>query len=99
MVYRFSALFPKSEIFGLTSQMRRCAVSVTSNIVEGFARKGTKEKIQFYYQAKASLTELQSQLEICRDLDFLTNEDYIQTEERVEECHRLLGGLIKNQKG
>ena len=60
--YRLTTFFPKEELFGLVSQMRRSAVSITSNIAEGFSRKSYKEKIQFYYIALGSITELQNQL-------------------------------------
>lgn len=60
MIYQCSESFPKHEIYTLVSQMRRCAVFVISNIAEGFSRQGKKEKIQFYYTAKGSLTELKA---------------------------------------
>jgi four helix bundle protein len=99
IIYKITSIFPKSEAFVLTSQMRRSAVSITSNIAEGFARQGAKEKVQFYLHAKSSLAELQSQLEIAKDLNYLTARKYNGVEELVVECHKLLSGLIKNQKG
>ena len=57
-IYKKTQLFPREEMFGLTSQMKRCSVSVTSNIAEGFSRQSYKDKIRFYYISKGSLTEL-----------------------------------------
>src|SRR3989344_5834594 len=76
MVYRKTGSFPQKEQFSLTDQMRRAAVSITSNIAEGFSRQSQKEKVQFYSMAKASLTELQNQLLIARDIGYLAKEDF-----------------------
>lgn len=65
LVYKVTEQFPKNEMFSLTDQMRRCGVSISSNIAEGFSRHGKKEKVQFYYMAKGSLTELQNQILIA----------------------------------
>lgn len=72
-VYRATSEFPNTEIFGLTSQMRRAAVSVAANIVEGSARKHTNEYIQFLYTAMGSLAELGYFIEFCRKLDYIQN--------------------------
>ena len=97
-VYRYSETFPQKEIFGLTNQMRRAAVSVTSNIAEGFSRQSMKEKVQFYSIAKGSLTELQSQLLVARDVGFLKEENYKILSRRVDTVGRLLTGFIKKTK-
>lgn len=76
MVYKATKRFPKDEMFGLISQMRRAAVSIVSNIAEGFARQSYKEKVQFYFLARGSSTELQSQLLISRDLGLLNSHDF-----------------------
>ena len=68
LIYKTTKGFPKKELFGLTSQLRRAAVSITSNIAEGFSRQGYKEKLQFYYMALGSLTESQNQLLIAKQL-------------------------------
>ena len=70
-IYKATKQYPKDETYGLVSQMRRSAVSVTSNIAEGFSRKSIKEKAQFYDYAKASISELQSQLFVSRDVGYL----------------------------
>jgi len=70
-IYKLSKKFPKEEIYGLTSQIRRSAISITSNIAEGFGRKGRKEKVQFYHQALGSLGEFKNQLLIVKDIGYL----------------------------
>ena len=62
MIYGITKQFPKEEIFGLTSQIRRCVVSITLNIAEGFSRQSYKEKVRFYSISLGSITELQNQL-------------------------------------
>src|SRR6266700_8142275 len=75
-VYAITGSFLKSEIYARTSQMRRCAVSITSNIAEGFSRKSKNEKMQFYYIALGSITELQNQLIIAKDLQYITEDQF-----------------------
>jgi four helix bundle protein len=70
-IYKITDCFPNKEMFGLTSQMRRCSVSITSNIAEGFTRNSYKEKIQFYFISLGSVTELQNQLIIARDIGYI----------------------------
>ena len=70
-VYRCTRRFPRDEVYGLSSQMRRPAVSVPSNIAEGKGRYSQKEFVQFLYHARGSLLELQTQLSIARDLDYI----------------------------
>jgi four helix bundle protein len=67
LIYGMTKQFPKEEMFGLTNQIRRAVVSITSNISEGFSRNSSKEKAQFYFTALGSLTEVQNQLLIARD--------------------------------
>jgi len=98
MIYRVTKNFPKEEIFGLVSQMRRASVSIVSNIAEGFGRQSFKEKVQFYYLARGSSTELQSQLLISKDLNFLDSEKFKIIADQSMKAHRLLGGLIKKSK-
>jgi four helix bundle protein len=98
-IYKVTEIFPQKETYSLTDQMRRCATSVSSNIAEGFSRQSKKEKIQFYYTAKGSLTELQNQLLIARDVDYLTKELFNDTANRTVEVSKLINGLIKSVKG
>ena len=97
-IYVLTKEFPKTEIFGLVSQMQRAAVSITSNIAEGFGRQGYKEKIQFYYIAQGSLTELKNQLLIARDIKYIDTKNYSDINNQMEISHRLLQGLITKSK-
>lgn len=95
-IYMQTRSFPHSEQFGLTNQMRRAAISITSNIAEGFVRKGFKEKIQFYYTALGSTAELKSQLIIACEIGYMSKND---AETLIESCNtvgKLLNGLIKS---
>ena len=94
-LYSKLQLFPKEEIYGLTSQMKRCSVSVSSNIAEGFVRKSKREKVNFYYIALGSITELQNQLLIARDLKFITNEVFKKLANDTIEISKMLNTLIK----
>jgi four helix bundle protein len=96
LIYKVTKSFPKEEIFGLTSQMRRCAISISSNIAEGFTRKSSKEKIQFYFMAKGSLTELNNQIIIARDIKYLTKDKFQEINDLLIVVHKLINGLIRN---
>ncbi len=98
LVYKSTKDFPKSEIFGLTSQMQRAAVSITSNIAEGFGRQGYKDKVNYYYMAQGSLTELKNQLFIARDVSYINNNDFNYMQTQLETAHGLLQGLITKSK-
>jgi four helix bundle protein len=93
-IYRLSKNFPREAIFGLTSQMQRAAVSITSNIAEGFGRHSYKEKTQFYYMAHGSLTELKNQIFIARDIGYLAAEHTEPLISQLIRTHCLLRGLI-----
>lgn len=93
MVYKNTENFPKSEIFGLTNQMRRAVVSVTSNIAEGFSRITAKDKCYFYSIASGSLTELQNQLVVASDLKFLEKSDFDKIAYQTVEVAKLISGL------
>lgn len=94
-IYEKTKEFPKEEMLCLVNQMRRCAISITSNIAEGFSRNSSKEKIQFYYISLGLSTELQSQLLICRDLKYIKNEDFnVVAEQTVKVC-KIINGLIR----
>ena len=97
-IYKTTKDFPKSEIFGLTSQMQRAAVSITFNIAEGFGRQSYKEKVNFYYMAQGSLTELKNQLFIARDISYINDKDFNDIWIQLENTHKLLQGLITKSK-
>lgn len=98
LIYQITKNFPREETYSLTNQMRRAASSITSNIAEGFGRRTYKEKIQFYYQAQGSLTELKNQILIAKDIDYLTETQIFQLVELSNSTHQLLQGLIKRSK-
>jgi four helix bundle protein len=75
-IYKITKSFPRSELFGLTNQMRRCSISIVSNIAEGFSRSTFKDKNQFYIMALGSTTEFQSQLLIARDLKYVELKEF-----------------------
>ncbi len=97
-VYQLTKKFPREEIYSLIDQMRRAGTSVTSNIAEGFGRHSYKEKVQFYYLAQGSLTELKNQLLISRDVGYLSINDFNAAMDKADTTHRLLQGLIKKSK-
>ena len=97
-VYKVTKKYPKDESFGLTGQMRRCAVSIASNIAEGFSRQSSKEKAQFYYLAQGSNKELQNQIYISLGIDYLNVAEKDQLLLRSKIVHKLTTGLIKSCK-
>lgn len=97
-IYNITKHFPKEELFGLNNQIRRAAVSITSNIAEGFSRQSNKEKIQFYSTARGSLTELQNQLLIAKDIKYISANSFNKTAELTVVVSKLINGLIKFSK-
>jgi len=98
LIYKMTKKFPDSERFGLVSQMERAAISISSNIAEGFGRQTMKEKVQFYYQAHGSLTELKNQLIISKDLGYTNNVQFLQIMDQLIISQKLLRGLITKSK-
>lgn len=98
MIYKLLRKFPKEENFALCDQMRRASISITSNIAEGFGRQTIKEKIQFYYQAQGSLTEIKNQLITSKDLDYISQTDFLDVANQANIAHQLLQGLITKSK-
>jgi len=93
-VYNLTEQFPKSEIYGLTSQMRRCAVSIPSNIAEGRRRGTKKDYCQFLTVAYGSGAELETQIEITKRLSFSENLDYKKADSLLNEVMRMLNKMI-----
>ncbi len=94
-VYELTATFPKSEQFGIVSQIRRCVVSVPSNIAEGCGRQYKKETIQFLSIARGSLYELETQLYISKDLSYITEVQLSTCLKKIEALGKLLNGFIR----
>ena len=95
-VYCLTSSFPSHEVYALTSQIRRCAVSVPSNIAEGSARLTTKEFIHFLGIARGSLSELETQLIIARELGYLPTDQL--PSEKLDRLFALISGLISHQR-
>ena len=95
LIYRVTAGFPREESYGLTSQMRRAAVSVPSNIVEGCARDSEADYLRFLYIAFGSLRELHYQVSLSKRLGFLRNQDSALIEPKIVETEKVLNGLIR----
>lgn len=98
LIYELTSRFPKEEIFGLTNQIRRAAVSIPSNIAEGAARNSTKEFIHFLYISLGSQQEIDTQLLIARNLQYISEEQYNTITIKIETVGKLLNGLIKYLK-
>lgn len=97
-IYATTKIFPKDELFSLTNQIRRAAVSITSNIAEGFSRNSWKEKMQFYATARGSLTEVENQLLIARDVGYIQRDVFSDLANRCVRVGKLITGLIKKSK-
>lgn len=93
-IYTITKNFPNSEQFGLTNQMRRCSVSVTSNIAEGCGRNTPKGTLSFLYISRGSLFELETQLYIALDQEFINNQIFKKVEEQIQTSGKLLNGFI-----
>jgi len=95
-IYKHTAQFPKHEAYGLTQQIRRAAVSVPSNIAEGKGHRSDKEFVHFMFHARGSLLELQTQLEIAKELQYLSAEEIRDLLEVADGVGRALNGLISS---
>jgi four helix bundle protein len=96
LVYKYTKNFPKDEIYGLRQQLRRAAVSIESCIAEGFARFHYKSRLNFYYDARASIREVQSQTITSYDLRYFTKKKYEEIMEQSEKTAIILAGLIRS---
>jgi four helix bundle protein len=95
-LHRASGRFPKIETYALTVQLRRCAYSVPSNIAEGKGRDSKKEFVMFLYRARGSLCEAQTQVEIARNLDYISDDQFATLNEQCVEVGKVLNGLIRS---
>jgi four helix bundle protein len=97
-VYGLVDKFPDKEKFVLSSQILRAAISITSNIAEGYGRNSYKEKVQFYYISRGSLIEMQNQLLLAKDLKYIKTDDFQVLAEQSVEVLKLINGLIRSSK-
>ncbi len=97
-IYKLTDLFPKSEIYALTIQIRRCAVSIPSNIAEGFVRKHRKEYAQFISIAFGSGAELETQLLLSKELKLAPEKEFIKAEVLLNEIMKMLNSLLTKLK-
>ena len=98
IIYKQTKKFPSQEKFGLTNQIRRCAVSITSNIAEAFGRKSYLEKSRFFSIALGSVYELQNQLLIAKDLGYISQKEFERTASLSIVVAKIINGLIKSSK-
>lgn len=94
-IYKITKNYPREEQFGLISQMRRAAISVTSNIAEGFVRKSYKDKVHFYYMSKSSLSELQDQLLISKDVEYIDGDIFQEVEIDINTVQKIISKFIQ----
>ncbi|WP_395046929.1 four helix bundle protein [Flavobacterium sp.] len=97
IIYKWTKNFPKEELFGMTSQMRRCSVSIASNIAEGSGRHSAKDKARFTEISYSSALELLNQTIISLELEYITEENYKLIRKEIEEVTYMLNALYKAQ--
>jgi four helix bundle protein len=95
-IYKITEDFPKNELYGVVSQLRRATSSITANIAEGFARFHFNDKIRFYYQARGSIAEVQNFLLLAKDLGYIDLEECKKLGEKANEVAQLINGLIRS---
>ena len=93
--YRNTVRFPREEVYGLTSQIRRCSASIAANIAEGCGKRGNNEFQRFLHSATGSASELEYHFLLAKDLGFLADEEYRQLDRSIVEVKKMLAGLIK----
>lgn len=99
LIYQITKKFPKEELYCLSTQIRRAAISTSSNIAEGFSRGTYRDKNRFYFIALGSLTETQNQLLLARDLGYLPKNQFDNLANKTISINKLINGLIKSPKG
>ncbi|KAA2221050.1 four helix bundle protein [Chryseobacterium sediminis] len=95
-IYKTTEVFPKDEIYGLISQIRRASVSIPSNIAEGNSRRSKPDYLQFLKISRGSCAEVETQLIISKNLKFLNEDDYLKLNEKIIEISKMLNGLINS---
>ena len=94
LVYEFTKDFPKEELYALTNQIRRCAISIPSNIAEGCGRQSAKETINFLHISRGSLYEVETQCFVALDQQYITKKQFENVYNSIQVCKRLLNGFI-----
>ncbi len=97
-IYIISEGFPKNELYGLVNQIRRCSISVPSNIAEGCGRRSSKDTLQFLYISRGSLYELETQIYLALDLGFMNQDEFDTIQNSITKCKKLLNGFINYYK-
>jgi four helix bundle protein len=97
-VYKATQVFPKDEIYGLTSQLRRAVSSIPTNIAEGCGRSSQADRARFFDIAFGSASEVEYQLLLSRDLGYLKDAEFTELDDAATEVKRMLAGLLKNLK-
>lgn len=97
-IYQLTNVFPKDEMYGLTSQIRRASISIPSNIAEGNSRRSVADYLQFLKIARGSSAEVETQLIIAKNLKFLSEENYLKLNQDITEISKMLNGLINSLK-
>ena len=97
-IYKVTLNFPREELYGLTSQLRRATVSIPTNIVEDFSRNTTKEYVSFLYNSRGSLEEVRYLLYLSLELELIAKQTYTKLEQQFEEISKMLNALIKSLK-
>lgn len=98
LVYKTTKSFPREETYSLVDQMRRAAASITANLAEGFGRQTYKEKLQYYYMAQGSLTELKNFILIAKDVGYLKESVLKELVYQANITHQILQGFIQKTK-
>ena len=98
LVYEFTKDFPKEELYALTNQIRRCAISIPSNIAEGCGRQTSKDTIRFLHISRGSLYELETQFYLALDQKYVSENDFDLVIKQIQSCKKLLNGFINYYK-
>jgi len=96
-IYSITSNFPKEEIYGLTSQIRRAVISISSNIAEGYVKSSSKEQIRFSEIAYGSLMEVLNQVIIAKEIGYISEANYLSIRQGIEEISRMLNALRNSQ--
>ncbi len=97
-IYVVTESFPKSELYGLVSQIRRSSISIPSNIAEGCGRRTSRDTLQFLFISRGSIYELETQLYLALDLEYIGREEFHKISDNIIQCRKLLNGFINYYK-